>query len=230
MVIGGIQKFSLLDFPGRTACIIFTQGCNFRCPYCYNRSLVLPDYYTDPLPEEEVFRFLRKRGGLLEGVVISGGEPAVHPDLPEFVAKLKSLGYLIKLDTNGSFPEVLKNMIDERLIDFVAMDVKAPPERYEEVVRAEVKVRNILISIELLKNSGIPYEFRTTAVKGFVDKDDLIRIGRLLRGAERYAIQRFVRADSLVDPAFRQMVPPPDEVLTVVASDLRKYIKEVEVR
>lgn len=230
MVIGGIQKFSLLDFPGRTACIIFTQGCNFRCPYCYNRSLVLPEYYTDPLPEEEVFRFLRKRMGLLEGVVITGGEPTVHPDLPGFIAKVKSMGYLVKLDTNGSSPEILKKLIDEKLIDFVAMDVKAPPERYQEVVRSEVNVRNVLMSIQLIKNSGIPYEFRTTAVKGFVDKEDLIKIGRLLKGADRYAIQRFVPADSLVDPTFSQMVPPPDKVLEETAYDLRKYIKEVEVR
>jgi len=201
MVIGGIQRFSLIDYPGRIACVIFTQGCNFRCPYCYNRSLVLPRFYGEPLPEEEVLSFLKTRRGLVEAVVVSGGEPTVQEDLPEFLGKLREMGFLLKLDTNGTHPETVKELIISGIIDYVAMDVKAPLARYREVVREEVNLQNIVLSTTLLLSSGVDYEFRTTLVRELISEKDILRIAEtLIRGAKRYALQRFVATDTLVDP------------------------------
>lgn len=230
MLIGGVQRFTLIDFPGKVACIVFTQGCNFRCPYCYNRSLVLPEEFGEPLPEEVFFKFLSKRRGLLDGVVITGGEPTVQPDLPEFVEKVKSMGFLVKLDTNGSHPEIVKPLIEEGLLDYVAMDVKAPIRKYREVVRVEFELGNVVRSIELLMSSGIDYEFRTTVVKELLSPGDILEIGELIKGAKRYALQRFLVTDTLLDPSFKEKHTYTEEELEELARKLRKYIEEVLVR
>ncbi|RLJ70313.1 pyruvate formate lyase activating enzyme [Hydrogenivirga caldilitoris] len=231
MRIGGIQRFTLIDFPGKVACIVFTQGCNFRCPYCYNRSLVLPEYFEEPIPEDVFFRFLRSRRGLLDGVVITGGEPTVQEDLLNFMENIKSMGFLVKLDTNGSHPEVVKEVIERELVDYIAMDVKAPLRKYKEVIRVEdFDVGNIVRSIHLLMDSGVDYEFRTTVVREQLTPEDILEIGKLIKGAKRYALQKFVVTDTLLNPSFKEKHTYTEEELERIAEGLREYIEEVKVR
>jgi len=231
MRIGGIQRFTLIDFPGKVACIVFTQGCNFRCPYCYNRSLVLPEDFEEPIPEDVFFRFLRSRKGLLDGVVITGGEPTVQEDLLDFMEKMKSMGFLVKLDTNGSHPEIIKEAVEKELVDYIAMDVKAPLRKYREVIRVEdFDVGNIVRSIHLIMSSGVDYEFRTTVVREQLTPEDILEIGRLIKGAERYALQKFMVTGTLLDPSFKEKHTYTEEELERMAEKLREYIKEVIVR
>ncbi|MBN2538411.1 MAG: anaerobic ribonucleoside-triphosphate reductase activating protein, partial [Deltaproteobacteria bacterium] len=168
MKIGDIQKFSLIDYPGRICATIFTQGCNFRCPYCHNPELVEPSLFRRTIIDDEVFSFLDKRRGKLDAVNITGGEPTLQPDLIECIKIIRSMGYMVKIDTNGSFPEVLRKLIDDNLLDYIAMDVKAPPEKYGEVTGSSIAVDNIAESIHLIMDSGIDYEFRTTIVKSLL--------------------------------------------------------------
>ncbi len=229
--MGGLQRFSLIDYPGKLCCVVFTQGCNFRCPYCYNRSLVLPEFYDEPLPEDAVMEFLRLRRGLLDAVVVSGGEPTLQEDLPEFLSSVRELGFLTKLDTNGSRPEVIGDLLDRGLLDYVAMDVKAPLKRYREVVREEVQVENVVRSVSLLMHAGVEYEFRTTLVRELLSGEDVLWIARnLIRGAKRYALQRFVVTDTLLDPAFREYTTYTEEELEQLADRVREYVEEVVVR
>ncbi len=230
MLIGGFQKFTLIDYPGKLACIIFTQGCNLRCPYCYNRSLVLPELFDPPIPEEEVFNLLSKRKGFLEGVVITGGEPTVQPDLGDFLKKIKEMGFLVKLDTNGTHPEIINPLINKGLIDYIAMDVKAPLYKYKEVTRTEFETGNIVRSIKLIMESGVEYEFRTTVVKEQLSRDDVIKIGEMIRGARRYALQKFLVTDSLLDPSFKYMHSYTESELEEMAKVLKKYVNEVIIR
>ena len=197
MRIGGLQKFSLIDYPGKVACIIFTQGCNFRCGYCHNPELVIPEQFCPAISEEQVFEFLRSRQDYLQGVVVSGGEPTIQGDLITFLDKIKQLGYLIKLDTNGSQPYRLKLLIHLRLINYIAMDVKATLDRYEEIIDAPIDVERIKESIDLIINSGIQHEFRTTIVKSFCSNDDLCEIRRMIQGSQRYHLQK-VRLDEKI--------------------------------
>jgi pyruvate formate lyase activating enzyme len=190
MRLGGLQKLSLIDYPGKVAAIVFTQGCNFRCGYCHNPELVVPREYCPVLPEEEVMAFLRSRQDYLEGVVVTGGEPTIQEGLISFLDKLKRLGYLVKLDTNGSRPEVLKQVISLRLVNYVAMDVKASLIRYDEVTNVPVSTEKIKESIRIIIESGIPHEFRTTAVKAFHSVGDLLEIRSLVEGARQYTLQR----------------------------------------
>lgn len=176
---------SLVDYPGKPAAVVFTQGCNFRCPYCYNKELVIPSCFQRPIEQEEVTHFLVKRKGLLKGVVISGGEPTLQNDLLDFIRCVKQLGYSVKLDTNGSRPDVLQKAIDQNLLDFIAMDIKASLESYEKL--AAVPIDKILIkkSIFLIKNSGLEHQFRTTLVKPLVQFQDLSRILELVGGEKK---------------------------------------------
>lgn len=173
MKIGGLVKFTLIDFPGRPAAIVFTQGCNFRCRYCHNPELVYPHLFTEPMAEEEVWSFLERRQGTLEGVVVSGGEPTLHEDLPAFMARLKALGYATKLDTNGSRPAVLKELIEKKLVDFIAMDLKAPLEKYAAITGVEISPAVLEESMKLIRQSGLAYEFRTTYDKEVLTDDDI---------------------------------------------------------
>ena len=199
MRIGGLQKFSLIDYPGKVACIIFTQGCNFRCGYCHNPGLVIPEQFCPTVPEEQVFEFLRSRRDYLPGVVVSGGEPTIQGDLVAFLDKIKRLGYLIKLDTNGSQPYRLKLLIHLKLVDYIAMDVKAPLERYEETIGASIDVEKIKESIDLIIHSGIQYEFRTTIAKFFCSYDDLCKIHRMIHRAKRYRLQNARLDEKVLD-------------------------------
>jgi len=197
MKIGGFQKVSLIDYPGRISAVVFTQGCNFRCPFCHNPELVDPERFVDLIPEKEILSFLDKRKGRLDAVVITGGEPTMQPELIPFILLLKAMGYLIKLDTNGTHPDLLTEMLDKRLLDYVAMDIKAPLERYGAVTKTNTDHDRIRRSISLIMGSGTDYEFRTTAVKSLLTPVDLEEIGRLIPGAKRFVLQKFVPTKTL---------------------------------
>ena len=190
MRLGGLQKLSLIDYPGKLAAVVFTQGCNFRCRYCHNPGLVVPEEYCPAVPEEKVMAFLRTHQEYLEGVVVTGGEPTAQEGLISFLDKFKRLGYLVKLDTNGSRPEVLKQLLSLRLVNYVAMDVKATLSRYDEVTNARGSSVKIEESIRAIIESEVPHEFRTTAVKAFHSVEDLLEISSLVAGARQYNLQR----------------------------------------
>lgn len=230
MVIGGLQRFTLIDYPGKVAAIVFTQGCNLRCPYCYNRSLVLPEFYQAPLPQAEVFAFLESRKGRLDGVVVTGGEPTVHPDLPQFLRAIREMGFLVKLDTNGACPEVLEEVIRQGLVDYIAMDVKAPLPKYPEVTGSGIAPEKIQRSIALILESGLEHEFRTTVVKEMLTPEDIVGTARLIRGARRYALQRFMATETLVNPDFRGGTSYSDEELREIARRVAGYAGEVILR
>ncbi|MDR1457484.1 MAG: anaerobic ribonucleoside-triphosphate reductase activating protein [Puniceicoccales bacterium] len=192
MKIGGIQKISLIDFPGKISCVLFTQGCNFCCPFCHNESLVLPEKFGPPMEENEVFNFLNAKKGKIEAVVISGGEPTLQGDLEDFLKKIKELGFLTKLDTNGSRPEVLDSLYKAKLLDYVAMDIKHRFERYAEIANVSVSMDKIKRSVDLIKNSGVDYEFRTTVVSEFHTSYDIRSIIFQLSGAKRFVLQEFI--------------------------------------
>ena len=199
MIIMGLQKLTLLDFPGKMAATLFTGGCNFRCPFCHNASLVMPEQYDSQITEEEFFDFLKKRQGILEGVCITGGEPTLQKDLTEFIAKIKDMGYLVKLDTNGYLPSKLKALVNEKLIDYVAMDIKNCPEKYGETVGIEnFNVKPILESVEFLKSADIAYEFRTTLVKNYHTEQDIIKIGQWLTNVPNMFLQSFKDSGDLI--------------------------------
>lgn len=192
MIICGLQKLTLLDFPDRVACTIFTRGCNFACPFCQNSSLVISEKYADTLDEKEVLNFLESRVGLLDGVCISGGEPTLQTDLKDFIKRVKELGYTIKLDTNGYRPDVLEVLLKEKLIDFVSMDIKNCPSKYAETAGlTRIDIEKIKESVRLLSNSGISYELRTTIVKEFHTEKDILEMVELVKDAPVYYLQMF---------------------------------------
>ena len=188
MKIGGLIKFTLIDYPGHVAAVVFTQGCNFRCRYCHNPELVYPHLLQESMPKDDVLSFLRKRKGTLEGVVITGGEPTLHLGLMDFMAEIKALGYKIKLDTNGTKPEVLQEAIDRQLVDFVAMDLKAPLEKYSLITGVEFDPKIIQKSMDMIVASGLPYEFRTTYDKEVLTDGDIQAISDSVQG-KNYRVQ-----------------------------------------
>jgi len=198
MIIGGFQGFSLIDYPGKICAIVFTQGCNFRCPYCHNPELVEFSGSDSAAPEEdEVLAFLEKRKGRLDALTITGGEPLLQSGLNKFLSRVKALGYLIKLDTNGSLPSRLEDVIKNNLVNYIAMDIKSPIDKYGSVIRAGIDTGKILESIRLIMESGVNYEFRTTVVKDLLCKDDFLKIGPLIKNACLYVLQRFVSSKTL---------------------------------
>lgn len=202
MKICGLQKTTLLDFPGHVAATIFTGGCNFRCPFCHNSDLLgnnVPAAFT----EEEILKFLKKRRGILEGAAITGGEPTLQPDLREFILRVRGLGYQIKLDTNGSRPDVLKSLCEDGLIDYVAMDIKTCKERYPEVSGIpSMNIGAIIESVEYLKTGTIPYEFRTTVVRELHCAGDFEKIGPWISGCPSYFLQNFVESENVLEQGF----------------------------
>ena len=197
MNIQGYQKLTLLDFPGKTAATVFCGGCNLRCPFCHNASLVLTPREGEN-KEEEVLSYLEKRKGILDGICITGGEPLLQPDLTEFMEKVKKMGFSVKLDTNGGDPERLKRVLETGLVDMVAMDVKSAPESYSAACGKEVDVSRFLESIRILQKGSVPYEFRTTAVKGIHSEADFHSIATLLEGEEKYFLQSFVDSGNVL--------------------------------
>lgn len=197
MKIGGFQKMTVLDYPGKVACTVFTHGCNLRCPFCHNARLVVRD--EDLIDENEILSYLNKRRGILDGVCISGGEPTLQGDLFDFMKKVKDLGMLIKLDTNGTCPDKLQYAIDNGLVDYVAMDIKNCREEYAKTCGlSKMDISKIEKSVEILMQSGIDYEFRTTVTKELHTPDDFAKIGQWIKGAKRYYIQSFVDSGDII--------------------------------
>ena len=227
MKICGLNKTTLLDYPGCVSATIFVGGCNFRCPFCHNGDLVL---CSDELPkyrEEEIFSFLEKRRNVLEGVCVTGGEPTLYNELPEFIKKIKALGYKVKLDTNGSNPKMLKELVREKLVDYVAMDIKAPAYNYDKVCGVLVNIEKIKESVDFLKEKIVLYEFRTTVVDKLHCKEDIIEIGKWLVGAENYYLQNYQETDKNLSHGFSSM----DEAkLMELKEELKNYVENVKVR
>lgn len=229
MKIGGFQKFSLIEYPGKICAIIFTQGCNYRCGYCHNPELVEPKLWTKPIPEEEVFFFLEKRKGKLEAVELTGGEPTLQTDLVDILKKIKAMGYLTKLDSNGSNPEIVQKTVDLNLVDYLAMDIKAPLRKYCPVINYSVDLKKIEQSIELILNSGLDYEFRTTVVKSQLSKDDILEIGQMIRGAKLYILQKFIPTKTL-DRRFLKKQTYSDEEFEDLKKSLQRYVDKCIIR
>lgn len=197
MKIGGFIKSSLIEYPGLISAAVFTQGCNFRCPYCHNPELVEPSLFSESISEDEIISFLGKRKNLLDGVVITGGEPTIHQELPCFLQRVKSLGLKTKLDTNGTNPGMILELICSNLIDYIAMDVKAPFDHYQEVCGVNLSTEAIQTSMDILSNSEIDVEFRTTAMEALHTEDDIVRIGQMIPEGKRFYLQRFEPSKTL---------------------------------
>ncbi|MGI9953053.1 anaerobic ribonucleoside-triphosphate reductase activating protein [Moorellaceae bacterium AZ2] len=228
--IRGIQKTSLVDFPGQVCTSVFFGGCNWRCPWCHNPDLVL---YPSTLPEiapREVLALLERRRSWIQAVCLTGGEPALAPELTTMVKELKSRGFKVKLDTNGSQPRVLAGLLQKGLLDYVAMDIKAPPEKYSLLAGTNVELEAVEESILLLKNNRVPYEFRTTVVPGLLTEEDFLAIGKRLSGTRCYVLQAFRPASSLLDPAYQNLRPLPKALLQDLAVKLMPFFGRVEVR
>ncbi len=221
MIFGGFQKLTLLDYPGKVACTLFTIGCNFACPFCHNSFLVDGRGYQQ-FGEDYVLSYLKKRQGILEGVCISGGEPLLHSDIESFIVKIKELGYMVKLDTNGSFPGKLKEFVKKELVDYVAMDVKNRLEKYPETTGVEnVDVDLVKESIKFLSEDHVDYEFRTTVSKGLHTVDDIKILSEEIKGAKRYFIQNFVDSGNILKSG---LAPVDDNVLMDMKKAAKKYI------
>lgn len=228
MEIHGFNKTTLLDYPGHVAATVFTGGCNFRCPFCHNADLVLNPEFQPLVPEEEVLSHLKKRRGILEGVCITGGEPTLQSDLPDFIGKIRELGYLVKLDTNGYRPEVLMRLLAEGMLDYVAMDVKASPDNYQKASGCPgLDFSRIEESIALLKECKIPYEFRTTVVQGMHTVQEFDAIGRLLEGSRAYYLQAFRESENVIQEGFQAL---PEKIMEEIREKAGKYIDKVELR
>jgi pyruvate formate lyase activating enzyme len=229
MQIGGLQKVSLNEYPGMISAIAFTQGCNFRCPYCHNPELVDPDLFGDCLPEEGVLSFLERRRGKLDALTITGGEPTIQLDLIDFIKRVRKIGYLIKLDTNGSCPEVLEQLIGGRLLDYIAMDMKGPLQRYRTVTRSKIDEDKIRQSMEIIMKSGTPYEFRTTVPKKLLQEEDILEMGKLLRNASCYILQQFIPTRTL-DKQFQKYEAYSQEEMEYLRDKLKKDVPVVRIR
>ena len=232
MNIGGLLKNSIIDYPGKLSCGIFLSGCNFDCPYCHNPDLVKGcgggSAEFDP---GTVFRFIENRKGFLDGVVISGGEPTLQEDLFDLCRRIKNMGFPVKLDTNGSRPRVIKRLVDERLVDYIAMDLKTDPRWYATYIKANCNASAILASIEIIMESAIPYEFRTTCVKPIVTPEVIENVSRLINGARLYALQRFHKSRMLHPDFFKEInYEYTDDELTQLKAVADPWVKECIVR
>ncbi len=227
LIINGFQKMTLLDYPEKVACTIFFAGCNFRCPFCHNASLVVADGY-EKYTAEEILEYLKKRKGLLDGVCITGGEPLLREGLREFIAEIKAMGYSVKLDTNGSFPERLKALVNDGLVDYVAMDIKNSLEKYPETAGVEaLDVKKIEESIDFLLEGRIDYEFRTTVVRELHTEEDIENIARRISGAVKYFLQNFVDSGDLIG---ENLSAHSLETFKMMQNIAKKYIKDVVLR
>ncbi|MCX6761951.1 MAG: anaerobic ribonucleoside-triphosphate reductase activating protein [Candidatus Moranbacteria bacterium] len=233
MNIGGYQKLTLIDFPGTLATTVFTVGCNFRCPFCHNPELVLGAGQlasgTENKTEKEFFEFLKKRKGKLEGVCITGGEPTLQPDLIEFIKKVRALGFRIKLDTNGARPDILKKLLDLKLLDFVAMDIKNQPKRYAQTVGVRVDTERMQLSVDLIRSSRVDYEFRTTVVPGIHTEKDFLVIAKWLAGARAYYLQEY-REDVILDKKLKQKTKGKKIDLEKIQNAISKNFGKMGIR
>lgn len=226
MLISGIQKLTLLDFPGKTACTIFCYGCNFLCPFCHN-ALLVTEKAESFIDEEEIFSFLRKRQGILDGVCVTGGEPTLQKDLKSFLKRIKDMGFAVKLDTNGYKPDLLKEIIDEGLCDYVAMDIKNTPEKYSLTVGKTIDTEKILQSISILKEGKIPCEFRTTVVKDFHREEDITEIAELLKGDIPFFLQQFKDSGMLISDG---LSPYSKDEMVSLTEKAREILPQTKLR
>lgn len=228
MIFGGLNKFTLIDYPGKVACMVYTIGCNFRCPYCHNPELVDETVET-MIPESDVLEFLSSRKGMLDGIVITGGEPTMHDDLPTFMREVKDLGFLVKLDSNGTRPDMIKEAIEDGIVDYIAMDIKSPMSSYSRTVARPVDVEAIRRSIDIIKSSKIPYEFRTTVIKSLISPDDFHEIGMEIQGASRYFLQKFIPT-KILNPQFRKKVTYSDAEFESFQKIMNTYVTYCGIR
>lgn len=229
MKIGGLQKVSLIDYPGKISAILFTRGCNFRCGYCHNPELVEPRLYQACLPQKDVMDFLKTRKGKLDAVTITGGEPTIQEDLISVVREIRKMGFALKLDSNGSRPDVLESLLRKRLIDYIALDIKAPYDKYSDVAGAKVDIDLVRESLRLVIHAGIQHEFRTTVVASLLSPDDIDAMAQAIVGAKRYVLQKFQPARTLVEK-FSLDQTYSDEVFLRLGKKLEKKIPCVVVR
>lgn len=230
MKFGGWHRCSLIDFPGKVATILFTEGCSFRCPFCHNPGLVLPDLFSkNPIPENEVLSFLEKRKGKLDGVTISGGEPTIHNDLEDFLKKVKNLGFAIKVDTNGSHPEAVEHLLEKGLVDYIAMDIKASLPRYSMLSGVPVDTSKIERSIRLLIGSSIEYEFRTTVIKELHNPQEIALMAQTISGAKKYLLQKF-RPDVTLDASTKTLSAYSDEEMAHLCSVALPFVQTCSYR
>ena len=228
MTFGGLERCTLIDYPGKVACMVYTIGCNFRCPYCHNPELV-DETTTTRISEDELFAFLDTRTQMLDGVVITGGEPTMHQGLPAFMQQVKARGFLVKLDTNGTDPAMLERLLQGGLVDYVAMDIKSPLRDYSRAVSRPVDTEKIEKSIALLIAGDIPYEFRTTVVKGILSPEDIEEIGREITGASQYYLQKFIPT-KILNPQFIRKTTYSDEEFAAFQTTLKQYVGSCGIR
>ena len=226
--IKGLQKMSLIDYSPYSSCVVFIGGCNFRCPYCQNPKLVINVDEQPTLTEDEIFKFLETRKEWLDAVVITGGEPTLYKELKPFIESIKSMGYKVKLDTNGTNPELLKKIMP--MLDYIAMDIKAPLDMYDNVTQIKTNTDNIKKSIKLIKTKAKDYEFRTTIIKDFFKGDDVIKIGEILKGSKKYTMQQFRQNMPILDESYKKVKPYTKEELEKFKTVLDNYFDEVEIK
>ncbi|MCG2690424.1 anaerobic ribonucleoside-triphosphate reductase activating protein [Candidatus Parcubacteria bacterium] len=233
MFIAALQKTTMLDYPGRLACIVFLAGCNFKCPFCYSSEIVLEEEIKNilPLKEGDFFDFLKKRKNKLEAVVICGGEPTINPELLSFCQEIKSLGYKVKLDTNGSNPAMVKNLLHEKLVDYVALDLKTSKEKYQKLTGSLIKnvAEKVKKTLSLLKESKIDWEVRTTCVPGIVDKEDILKIAKWAQVAPKYYLQNF-RPQKTLSPSFEKVKPYLTKELEEMRQIALPFCKNCQIR
>lgn len=230
LVFKGLQKTTLIDFPDKVACTFFLSKCNFLCPFCYNKQLVFDEDTGFELNEKQAIEFLKEREGFLDGVCITGGEPLLHKDIVSFLEKVKKLGLLVKIDTNGSKPGLLKELFDKKLLDYVAMDIKGELENYEKAAGIEVDLNAIKESVLLIREKSPDYEFRTTLVPTIHSKEGLLQIGKWLKGSRRFFLQQFNPSVPLLDPKFEKIKPFSEKELEEFVKVLRPFFDSVNER
>ena len=228
MKIGGFQKTSLLDYPDEISAIVWTVGCNFNCPFCYNVDLIKGK--VDFFSEEGILDYLKKRKGLLDGLVITGGEPLMQKDIIDFCEKIKKLGYLVKIDTNGMYPEKLQELIDKKLIDYISMDVKAPKKKYNELSGVKTDIKKIEKSIDIIRSCDINYEFKTTFVPGLLTKHNIIEICKWLKGSKKFYLQQFKSDVPLISDELVKFSPYSKEDLLSLLKEVKTYFEICDVR
>jgi len=219
----------LIDYPGEICAIVFTQGCNFRCPYCHNPELVNPELYGENLQEETIFSFLAMRRGKIDAVTITGGEPTIQHDLIEFVKRVRKTGYSIKIDTNGSNPEVIEKLISMKLLDYIAMDIKSPADKFKMITKSHISYDKITQTTELIMKSGIPYEFRTTVLKKLLDENDILNIANSIRNAKLYILQQFIPS-KVLDRGLMQYESYSREELESLSKKITQSVSNILIR
>jgi pyruvate formate lyase activating enzyme len=229
MIISGLQKLTLLDFPGYVACTIFTRGCNMRCPFCQNAGLVTPDQFDDTaiIPVDDILRFLNERKNRLQGICITGGEPTLQKDLPEFIEHVRAIGYKVKLDTNGTNPQMLQELLQNSMLDYIAMDIKSDFDTYDKLSGCKIDTQSLMRSIDLIKHSDIDYEFRTTVTAEEHSADTFRRIGECIGHVTNYSLQYYEESEHVLNPIFHT---PSDSDMQTYAEILKSYADNVIIK